>query len=218
MKLESLSWFQPEGMTADHDLYALWTEQLVVTYDLRQGTWNETGGGFYQMDDGRWYAYVDSGAFAPPPADPSLVTVEDVAYAFVGWTATDPESDDWDQFVGADGRVDLDTFDDRFRYTFTDPVTGPLTLYAVWDPDVTGVSLSKVDSASQPLAGASFTLERVLTTVTAENGGYTFAEPSPGPDGSYLLDGSFPARTVTSVTATSRSRAKNDTCSATFFN
>ena len=193
-------WFQEYGMTEDHVLYAVWQAQPVVSYDLRVdgARWNETGPGFYEDgDSGLWLAYVNSGDTAPPPADPSLVTVEDVAYAFVGWTATDPESDDWDQFVGADGRVDLDTFDDRFRYTFTDPVTGPLTLYAVWDPDVTGVALKKVNGGGELLAGASFTLERIQASVSAEDGGYTFTLPPRNEDGSWPLDASFPARSVT---------------------
>ena len=198
--MQNHNWFQEYGMTEDHVLYAVWEEQCVVSYDLRVdgARWNETGPGFYEDgDSGLWLAYVDSGDTAPRPADPSLVTVEDVAYAFVGWTATDPESDDWDQFVGADGRVDLDTFDDRFRYTFTDPVTGPLTLYAVWDPDVTGVALKKVNGGGELLAGASFTLERIQASVSAEGGGYTFTLPGQNPDGSWPLDASFPARSVT---------------------
>lgn len=199
--MQNHNWFQEYGMTEDHALYAVWQAQPVVSYDLRVdgARWNETGPGFYEDgDSGRWLAYVDSGDSAPRPADPSLVTAENVAYAFVGWTATDPESDEWDQFVGADGRVDLDTFDDRFRYTFTEPVTGPVTLYAVWDPDVTGVTLKKVNGGGELLAGVSFTLERIQAEVTRqEDGGYTFTLPGQNPDGTWPLDASFPARSVT---------------------
>ena len=193
-------WFHPKGMTEDHVLYAVWQAQRVVSYDLRvdEAQWNETGPGFYKGgDSGRWLAYVDNGDTAPRPADPSLVTADGIAYAFVGWTATDPDSAEWDQFVGADGRVDLDTFDDRFRYTFTEPVTGPVTLYAVWDPDVTDVTLEKVNGSGEPLAGASFTLERIQASVSAEGGGYTFTLPNKNEDGSWPLDASFPARSVT---------------------
>ena len=159
------------------------------------GTWNETGDGFYQTDAGNWYAYVDSGERAPQPADPSLVTEGGVAYAFVGWTATHPN--EW-TFVDEDKRVDLTTFDSTYRYDFTKPVTGPVTLYAVWDPDVTGVDLRKVNGAGETLAGAEFTLQRVQSAVTADgNGGYTFTQPVPEENGSYPLDGSFPLRTVT---------------------
>ena len=198
--LDTHPWFRPRGMTENHVLYAVWQAQCVVSYDLRaaEAQWNETGPGFYEDgDSSRWLAYVDNGDPAPQPADPSLVTAEDVAYAFVGWTATKPGSDEWKQFVGADDRVDLDTFNNRFRYTFTDPVTGPLTLYAVWDPDVTDVTLKKVNGGGEPLAGAFFTLERIQAEVTRqEDGGYTFTLPDQT-DGSWPLDASFPARSVT---------------------
>ena len=193
LDLAAHPWYQPEGMTADHEMHALWQAQLTVTYDLRGGQWNAASGDAFFPDGEDWFAYVDLGGAAPRPADPSLVQ-SGTAYAFVGWTATDP---DGAGFIGPDGRVDLDEFNSAYCYSFTEPVDGPLRLYAVWDPDVTGVELYKTDGGGTPLAGASFTLERVLTTVTAEDGGYTFDLPSPDAGGSWPIDPDFPARSLT---------------------
>ena len=182
-------------MTEDHVLYAVWEEQLTVTYDLRGGEWLSVPEGLFPTGETDvYFSYADQGGTLSPPSDPSLVTEQNVAHAFVGWTTEDPDS--W-TFEDEDNRIDLDEFE-RYRYDFDTIVTGPVTLYAVWDPDVTGVTLEKVNGSGEPLAGASFALQRIQAEVTRqEDGGYTFTLPAQNPDGSWPLDASFPARSVT---------------------
>ena len=59
------------------------------------------------------------------------------------------------------------------------------------------IRLKKVNGGGELLAGASFTLERIQASVSAEDGGYTFTLPGQNPDGTWPLDASFPARSVT---------------------
>ena len=187
-------WFHPKGMTEDHVLYAVWEEQLTVTYDLRGGEWLSAPEWLFPTGEPDvYFSYADQGGTLSPPPDPSLVTEQNVAHAFVGWTTEDPDS--W-TFEDEDNRIDLDEFE-RYRYDFDTIVTESLTLYAVWDPDVTDVTLAKVNGSGEPLARASFTLERIQASVSAEGGGYTFTLPGQNPDGSWPLDASFPARSVT---------------------
>lgn len=187
-------WFHPKGMTEDHVLYAVWEEQLTVTYDLRGGEWLSAPEWLFPTGEPDvYFSYADQGGTLSPPPDPSLVTEQNVAHAFVGWTTEDPDS--W-TFEDEDNRIDLDEFE-RYRYDFDTIVTESLTLYAVWDPDVTDVTLEKVNGSGEPLAGASFTLERIQASVSAEGSGYTFTLPDQSEDGTWPLDASFPARSVT---------------------
>lgn len=185
-------WYQPGGLVQDQTLYAQWEKQLTVTFDLRGGTWTDTGSGFYQTADGVWYSYATAGQSAPRPADPTLVTVDGIAHSFIGWTTTDP---DGAAFVGDDNRVDLVEFE-RYRFDFSAPVTRSVTLYAVWDPDVTTFELLKTDTGDVPLTGAEFTLERLKASVTANgSGGYDY-ELQVDENGDYLPDETFVVRTV----------------------
>lgn len=192
--MQNHNWFEEYGMTEDHVLYAVWEEQLTVTYDLRGGEWLSAPEWLFPTGEPDvYFSYADRGGTLSPPPDPSLVTEQNVAHAFVGWTTEDPDS--W-TFEDEDNRIDLDEFE-RYRYDFDTIVTEFLTLYAVWDPDVTDVTLKKVNGSGEPLAGASFTLERIQAEVTRqEDGGYTFTLPDQT-DGSWPLDASFPARSVT---------------------
>lgn len=193
--LKDAPWYQP-GFIGDVDLYAQWEGQKVVTFDLRGGTWTDETDRFLQLE-GFWSAYVTTDDTAPQPADPTKVILSDgTAYAFMGWTTTDPDTlkDLYDE----DNRLDQVTFNREHRFDFNTPITEDTTLYAVWDPDVATISLNKTDTNAKPLSGAEFTLERLQTTVTGSPGaGYHYTLET-DETGAYLVDETFPMRPVTS--------------------
>ncbi len=195
--LHTAPWYQRGGLYEDVTLYAQWEPKLTVSFDLRGGTWTDSGGDFYQQAGGIWQAYVAQGQTAPLPQDPTLVTAEGMAYSFVGWTAQNP--DEW-QFTTGENQIDLAAFE-RYRYRFDRPLTESVTLYAVWDPDVNTFGVYKTDADQAdpvPLAGAAFTLERLLADVTGNSsGGYDYTLRT-DENGAYLTDGSFAGRTLTS--------------------
>lgn len=198
--LATAPWYQPGGMYEDVTLYAQWEAKLAVSFDLRQGEWTDSGGGFHRQPDGLWRAYVALGQTAPQPENPTLVTGDGIAYSFVGWTAENP--DNWD-FTAEGDRIDMAAFE-PYRYRFDQPLAESVTLYAVWDRDVHTFHIYKTDADQtdpSPLAGASFTLERLLADVTANaSGGYDYTLRT-DETGAYLPDGSFAGRTLTSDAA-----------------
>lgn len=190
-QLGSAPWYQEGGMREDVALYAQWGKQLTITFNLRGGTWTDTGGQFH-LTNGAWHAYAAAGAAILQPSAPTFTASDGTAHSFIGWTAANPDESD---FFGEDGRVDLVEFE-RYRFDFAKGIAQDTTLYAVWDPDVTTFALVKTDTGSQPLAGAVFTLERLKSAITGNpDSGYTY-DPIQE-NGAYVADSSFPVRTIT---------------------
>lgn len=178
-------------MREDVALYAQWGKQLTITFNLRGGTWTDTGGQFH-LTNGAWHAYAAAGAAILQPSAPIFTASDGTAHSFIGWTTANP---DGSNFVGADGRVDLVEFE-RYRFDFAKGIAQDTTLYAVWDPDVTTFALVKTDTGAQPLEGAVFTLERLKSAITGNpDNGYTY-DPIQE-NGAYVADSSFPVRTIT---------------------
>lgn len=197
--LKDAPWYREKGLTSDVTLYARWEKQLVVTFDLRSGGWTDTGGDFRHVGGDLWEGYVHADGTAPRPADPRWVLEDGTAYSFIGWTTTDPDSEEWN-FIDGQNRVDLDIFYTNHRYDFTQPVTEPITLYAVWDPDVTTFEIVKTDTDTENptyLADSSFTLERLKATVSGDPAsGYTYTLVTDD-SGGYVADPSFVLRSLT---------------------
>lgn len=190
-QLGSAPWYQERGMREDVALYAQWGKQLTITFNLRGGTWTDTGGQFH-LTNGAWHAYAAAGAAILQPSAPTFTASDGTAHSFIGWTTANPDESD---FVGADGRVDLVEFE-RYRFDFAKGIAQDTTLYAVWDPDVTTFALVKTDTGAQPLAGAVFTLERLKSAITGNpDNGYTYNPIQE--NGAYVADSSFPVRTIT---------------------
>lgn len=195
--LKDAPWYRHGGLREDASLYAQWKERLVVSFDLRGGTWTDISGQFYNAGSEsapQWVAYVADGGMVPQPSDPSYVLSDGTAYSFIGWTDTDPDS--W-PFVGGDNRVDLVEFE-QHRFHFSQPITKSTVLYAVWDPDVTTFDIRKTDTQDKLLPGAEFTLERLQATVTGNpQSGYNYELKTDG-EGKYIPDEHFAVRQITS--------------------
>lgn len=195
--LENASWYTPGGLTADVHLYAQWEAQEIVAFDLREGSWTDETGRFYNAgsdEDPQWIAYVSAGGTCPQPQDPVRVLPDGTAYSFIGWTEHNPN--DW-TFVDGQKRVDLLEFE-RYRFDFRQEIQAGTVLYAVWDPDVATVAIEKTDTSGTALAGAEFTLERLQARVSGSpEAGYTYKLVTDG-NGAYIQDSTFAVRTLTS--------------------
>ncbi|WP_297212720.1 InlB B-repeat-containing protein, partial [uncultured Flavonifractor sp.] len=61
-ELSGAPWYTGSGLYQDVTLYAQWERQFTVTFHLREGSWTDSGSGFYESGDSMsWYAYVDPG-------------------------------------------------------------------------------------------------------------------------------------------------------------
>ena len=195
--LSAAPWYAVGGLSADVHLYAQWEAQQMVSFDLRGGSWTDDSGQFHLADVGgqsHWIAYVTAGGLCPRPRDPVRVLPDGTAYSFLGWTALDPDL--W-PFVDGENRIDLVEFE-SYRFDFGQAIRAGTVLYAVWDPDVATIAVRKTDTADNALAGASFTLERLQSTVSGSpEAGYTYTLVTDG-SGAYVPDSAFPLRAVTS--------------------
>lgn len=194
---DSENWFSEGSLLQNITLYAQWEKMKKVTYDLRGGSWQEEGDGFYETDQPDIYnAYAVSGTAAVQPADPVLTDQQGTRYSFIGWTVTDPDTDP--EFIQEDNRIDIVTFDREYRYDFSTAVDQDITLYAVWDPDVTTFRITKTDMDGNVLSGAGFSLERLEAEVTGDTEtGFSY-ELITDENGNYQTDSQFPERSGTS--------------------
>lgn len=188
------NWSAINSFLQDMTLYAQWEKLKTVSFDLRGGTWTDTTDSFYNAgtdDNPMWQEFVASGDKAVTPQSPEMSN-GGASHSFVGWTLTDPDSNEWNSFSQGD-RIDLVEFE-KYRFDFETPITGDITLYAVWDPDVSVISLMKTNTDGEPLSGVEFSLERLQAEVNKTDDGYSFDLVKDG-NGNVQVDTSF-AKTV----------------------
>jgi len=179
---DNLDYLLNDTLKEDVSLYAQWTPKLKVTFDTLGGQWTDEDTS-YLNEENIWFKYLEHNTITEP-TNPTYSN-NGITYKFIGWSTTNPEdtSDLKDEY----GKVNIDVFNNKYKFDFSNDINSDTYLYAIWDIELSKIHINKTDETGKCLSGAKFKIERLDSLIVTNNHNYLNRNGS----GTYVVDETF---------------------------